>query len=532
VSIINTFGVRKAVADVAARRVRRASAGLPARIIGDEVNEFFASEPGTSAWVVTRREIEVVLSADARFECSDGLWRLSASTPEHPDDDAFAVAVSAVQHGTSLVLRPWQNAALNAWIAAGRRGIVQAVTGSGKTWVGVGAIAEHLSVATARVVVLVPTIELQTQWIRTLRGVFSVPVGAVGDGHLDRFSDNVILVYVARSAADTLSLTVRRSAQRYAVLLVADECHRYGSTTYAGALDAPFSATLGLSATPERDGDHGMATYVLPRLGDVVYEYDHEQGVSQAVIADFRLCFVGVEFEAFEQAASNELTAQIARARRALVNEFPFLEHAAQFIHAVKQLAGRDEHGISRRYLQLTAERRRLLYGASARHDFVFWLAEQSALRDRKLLLFHETIADCEYLARGLTEAGIAAGAHHSGLHRETRRTTLARFARGELSAIVAPRTLDEGIDVPDASLAIIVAGTRVKRQAIQRIGRVLRVSPGKQIALVLKVFVRDGADDPTIPTADKFSKELIASNRSIVASWPHHKHDVLKFLE
>jgi hypothetical protein len=220
-----------------------------------------------------------VLSADARFESTDGLWRLSASTNEQSDDPAFVVAVSPVRQGTALRLRPWQNAALRAWQAAGRRGIVTAVTGAGKTWVGVGAIAEYLNATTARVAVLVPTIELQAQWVRTLRGVFTVPVGAVGDGFLDLFSDSVILVYVARSAADTLSRTVRQNARRYAILLVADECHRYGSGTYAGALDAPFSATLGLSATPERDGDDGMANYVLPRLGDVVYESDHVSDV-------------------------------------------------------------------------------------------------------------------------------------------------------------------------------------------------------------------------------------------------------------
>lgn len=505
--------------------------GLTARAIGDELNNVFASEPATRGWILTRRNVETVLSRDRRFVCADGLWRLSPSACDGSHGSDVAIPISPLKSGASLSLRPWQQKAVAAWIRSGRRGIVQAVTGSGKTWVGIAAIAEHLQSASARVVVLVPTIELQTQWFRVLRTIFAVPVGTVGDGQADSLLEEAILVYVARSAAETLPQAVRRLAPSHDVLLVADECHRYGSGTYAQALDAAFSATLGLSATPERDGDDGMAVHVLPRLGPVVYEYNHDQGVNEKAIADFRLCFVGVEFEPQERFDHDELSARIARAHRQLLNEFPFVEHASPFIAAVKQLAGRDEDGIARHYLHLLAERRRSLYGASTRHDFVFWLANKQALHGKKLLLFHETIADCEHLAKNLTEAGISAGAHHSELDRETRRSTLNRFSRGELSAIVAPRTLDEGIDVPDASLAIIVAGTRVKRQTVQRIGRVLRLSPDKKFARVVKVFVRDSADDPTKASADKFSRELLSSGRAIVTCWPADSKTILQFL-
>jgi superfamily II DNA or RNA helicase len=280
-----------------------------------------------------------------------------------------------------------------------------------------------------------------------LKNAFAVPIGAVGDGLAERFSEKAILVYVARSAAETLPQSVRQLSPHHDVLLVADECHRYGGATYSQVLNASFSATLGLSATPERDSDDGMTVHVLPRLGPVVYEYDHERGVDEQVIADFALCFVGVDFEPAERVDHDHLSELISRAHRALLSEFPFMEHASPFIAAVKQLAQRDEDGVARRYLHLTAQRRRLLYGASTRHAFVSWLAAQGALAGERLLLFHETIADCEYLAKTLTAAGIATGAHHSELDKNVRRATLSRFARGEPCAIVAPRTLDEGID-------------------------------------------------------------------------------------
>ena len=283
------------------------------------------------------------------------------------------------------------------------------------------------------------------------------------------------------------------------------------------ALDAPFAATLGLSATPERDGDDGMAAHVLPRLGPIVYEYDHDQGISEDVIADFRVCFVGVDFEPRERAAHDELSEQIARAHRALIDEFPFVEHASPFIAAVKQLAQRDEDGIARRYLQLTAERRRLLYGASSRHDFVFWLADQKALDGERLLLFHETIADCEHLAETLREAGIAAGAHHSELDRETRSRTLSQFARGEFSAIVAPRTLDEGIDVPELPCHHRRGHPGEATNGAAHRPRAAEVA-GESLRTVVKVFVRGSADDPTGAAAGR----LLAR---VTFERPSHRH-------
>ncbi len=531
-SIIDEPGVRKAIADRAAVLIECQPSGLTGRAIGDNLNDVFASEPATRDWVLTRRNVEAILSRDRRFICYEGQWRLTAATGEnHARPESEPIPVSPLRTGFTLTLRKWQADALTAWEASGRRGIVQAVTGAGKTRVGLAAIAEHLRSASARVAVLVPTIELQTQWIAELRTVFKLPIGAVGDAQLDEFSKNAILVYVARSAADQLPLAVRRLSPTHEVLLVADECHRYGSATFAQALNAPFAATLGLSATPERDGDDGMAAHVLPRLGPVVYEYSHDQGVSEDVIADFDVLFVGVDFELRERGDHDELSEQIARAHRALIHEFPFIEHASPFIAAVKQLAQRDEEGIARRYLRLAAERRRLLYGASARHDFVIWLAEQKALHGERVLLFHETIADCEHLAAKLTEAGVASGAHHSELDRDARRATLSRFARGDLSAIVAPRTLDEGIDVPDASVAIIVAGTRVRRQMVQRIGRVLRKSSERKVARVLKVFVRGGSDDPTSAGADAFSRELLTAGRAEVEYWPLESTAILAFM-
>jgi RNA polymerase primary sigma factor len=315
------------------------------------------------------------------------------------------------------------------------------------------------------------------------------------------------------------------------VLLVADECHRYGSETYSRALDAPFSATLGLSATPERAHDDGMAQFVVPRLGPVVFTYDHDRGIQEGVISNFTTCFVGVDFAPIERGEHERLTRELTAAHRSLTEQFDFLRTAPSFIAAVRQLAQRDEEGLAAHYLKIAGERRRVVTSAHARHEVVAWLAERGAFAGARTLFFHESIADSEYVASTLQDHGIHAAAHHSQLDRDARRARLAQFERGELEAVVAPRTLDEGIDVPDASLAVIIAGTRVRRQTIQRIGRVLRRADGKHTANVVIIYVRGSGDDPRSRNAPDGARELLQRPSTITRLWPSEAEDLLRFV-
>lgn len=522
----------RAALEIAASYLQGETAGtISARAIGDYVNSRLAEEPSTTGWHVTRLEIEAALQHDPRFTREDGRWRRAERASAEVERSATRSDIDPLQPGADLALYAWQNEALLAWRTAHRRGIVEAVTGSGKTRVGQAAMAEHLRDVSARAVVLVPTIDLAHQWLRGLHSLFAVPVSIVGGGSTDDFSKYSILVFVARTATDELPAQMRRLAATRDVLLVADECHRYGTATYARALDGPFSATLGLSATPERATDDGMAQFVVPSIGNIVYAYGHDRGIGEAVVADFRICFAGVDFQTPEREEHDALSRRLERAHKSLLGAFPFLVDARPFIGAVRRLATQDEEGLARGYLRLAGERGRLLHGARGRNDLVFRLAERGAFGGRRSLFFHESIADCERLAQGLVDAGMSAAAHHSELDRERRRSTLAAFARGELDAIAAPRTLDEGIDVPDASLAVIVAGTSVKRQTIQRIGRVLRRTPDKGTAKVMKVFVNGAADDPSIPGTATFARDLATSPRGTIRRWPGEAEDILRFL-
>ena len=165
----------------------------------------------------------------------------------------------------------WQLEALAAWRRQGGRGVVEAVTGTGKTMVGVAAAIAELGCG-GQVLVLVPTRELAEQWIRVLaRHVpASAHTGRLGDGHRDDLGHHDIVVAVVNSARDA-DMRPRRPGG----LLVADECHRYGSDANRVALGAPFPRRLGLSATYAHADDAHLA-WLDPYFGGTCYRIGYE----------------------------------------------------------------------------------------------------------------------------------------------------------------------------------------------------------------------------------------------------------------
>ena len=119
-------------------------------------------------------------------------------------------------------------------------------------------------------------------------------------------------------------------------------------------------------------------------------------------------------------------------------------------------------------------------------------LALIARYRDRRIMVFCEEIAQADQLTRALVKRSHAASVYHSRLGAEIRRDNLRLFRRGVNDVIVACRALDEGVDIPEADMALIVSATATRRQRIQRIGRALRAAPGKTEAVVVTIYATE----------------------------------------
>lgn len=422
-------------------------------------------------------------------------------------------------------LKAWQTHALSAWIAADHRGVVEAATGSGKTAVGLAAM-EHLHRmhgGRLRTAIIVPSKVLARQWRDQLQRNLNIPHSWIGEQYSDTPVEwqphHTILIAVVNSARTRLTPILDLWKTHNCVsFLIVDECHRAGSEHNSLIFRGDYRASLGLSATPERD-DRGHETLIYPGLGLPVYRYPLLDALNDGTVADLYSINLYVDFDSAERSQWRALTEDLGSAFRDLKIHHPELEFIPdeELLRAINKLAARQDP-LALRIQKLIAERCDLLSSAQARQSCQRAVLEWLAQGERRALIFHETIkaarASHDYLTRHL---GVKAGIDHSRLPREMRIAAMRRFRNERDQVLVAVRALDEGVDVPDASVALIVAGSRSRRQRIQRIGRVLRPQDGKK-AMVISILIRNTPEEAAVGARDG---SLLGESRVRHHRWP-----------
>lgn len=162
-------------------------------------------------------------------------------------------------------------------------------------------------------------------------------------------------------------------------------------------------------------------------------------------------------------------------------------------------MCGSRERRISEtvsRYMMLTYKRKRLLCLAAERLACVCELVERLGTRE-KIMIFGERISQADELYRRLSEKYPGRiGRYHSQMGRQANKNALERFSIGELRILISCKAIDEGVDVPDASVGIVLSGTSVQRQRIQRLGRIIRNAEGKDRASLYYLHVEESAED------------------------------------
>jgi superfamily II DNA or RNA helicase len=356
-------------------------------------------------------------------------------------------------------LRWYQEAALARWLE-GRRGVVALPTGAGKTLVALAAIA-RLGVAT---LCLVPTRVLLDQWARVLAACSGRPVGRLGDG------DHVVAPLTVATYASAASWAPR-IGDRFGLVIV-DEAHHVGAwcpTEIFEMLVAP--ARLGLTATPPSD-----ARVLARHVGPVVYSLRVDELAGQALAA-YELVSVPVALEREERRRYRELRGRFAASYSAFQRSMPEAAWSEYVRSASRTLQGRAALAAWRDYRALLAypqAKRAALHELLSRH------------RGSRALVFTADNATAYAIARELLIMPIT----HE-IRRAERVQALEGFRSGERPVLVSSQVLDEGLDVPDADLAIVVGGTSSERRHVQRIGRVLRPRDGKR-ARIYELAVSD----------------------------------------
>lgn len=397
--------------------------------------------------------------------------------------------------GNKRPLRTWQLEALEAWESGGGRGIIAAATGTGKTRVALEAI-ERAMASGIRVIIVVPKKILADQWAGELRRSLRLGpkiLGTLGGDKPSFQFEHRVVVSVINSARTRLSNIVKHwQGLGDQVLLIIDECHWAGSEQSRGLFTTPADFTLGLSATPER-GDDGYDEILIPGLGPVVYRYPLRAALDDGLLAPLMALNVYIDLSPWERSEYSRLVGDL---RRVLQNEGSLPNGIDPSDPALPKLlsalSGRSP--ALKKAERLMNQQRRLLASSPARVLILGELCRLGIFYERRSLVFNETIQQAEDAHRLLTSEGVAVAIDHSEMPMEQRERSHRLFAAGSVDCLVAVRTVDEGVDVPAADLAVITSGTLNPRQRIQRIGRVVRPKIGT--AVVVSLLAKGTAEE------------------------------------
>jgi len=378
-----------------------------------------------------------------------------------------------IQPTPQFTPRPYQEEALTAWRAEGCRGVIVLPTGAGKTLVGAMALVE----AGQSTLVVVPTIDLLAQWRRALVDALALPDDVIGvyGGGAHELRPITIITYESAQLHPEL---LRRFG-----LLIFDECHHLPAPTYRQIAEGAYTPLrLGLSATPERADAEHLALAEL--IGPEVYRRDPAALSAARYLAEYD------EHQLFVALGAEErLRYEAARGvyRGYLQRRHLHIATPADFQRKIIWASARD--GEAREAMLAWREARTLALNAPAK----FALLEELFARhcDERVLVFSEFNRLVDEVSHRFCIPQIT--------HKtpgEERRQVLERFRSGRYSKLVTGRVLNEGVDIPDCGVAIIVSGTSTRREYIQRLGRVLRP---KATRAVLYEIVTEGTTEERV---------------------------------
>ena len=359
-----------------------------------------------------------------------------------------------------MKLREWQEAAFPLWWER-KRGIVKVVTGGGKTVFAIHCLKKYLEENTNNTIfIVVPSIALLDQWHEGLQLSFKNNEIALNGGgeRLDKLSKITI------STIDSVK-NIIENFDASKTLLIVDECHKIGTEKRGETLTNNWHATLGLSATPERDYDDNFYIIIRKILGDIIFDYDYIDAREDEVIVNFKLLYAYAAMTSSEEAEYKKFTKSIQRRAATIggnnMNDYPLKMLIFNRARMVKNSINRIPFGIE------------LL---------------QKYKRD-SWIVFTENKKQAKEFNTIINKKGYKSAIYNTDLDSSEREENLNNFKNGNLNVLVSCTALDEGFDMPEADGAMILSASSSKRQRIQRMGRVLRITANKQNALIVTVY-------------------------------------------
>ncbi len=431
---------------------------------------------------------------------------------DYPIDNDSTKPQSSL-HGLDINLRPYQEKALIKFKDADNKGILAMATGAGKT---ITALACATSLENLDMIfIVVPTRELVQQWLEEVEKFteFYYPIAAIGKSDIwkdklfrklrlihgykqesKRLPTVLVGIYSGLSKLPAAELIEDAGGLPKKSLIIADEVHTAGAEQYRRILRDDFTYRLGLSATPIRPHDEEGTEFVLDYFGDIVYELDLEKAIELSILCQYDYYVYVVTLTDAENEEFQRLTKRIIR------------------------LLKSNNSQVNTSINRLTIERSRIIKSASDKINILDRIIQDHPLK--KGMVYCADIQQADIVCHRLSQQGIRVARYSS--QDKQRPQILDDFSQSRLDALVAVKCLDEGVNIPAAQEAIILASDTSERQFIQRRGRILRKASHKEMATLIDILVVPPIEDEQVKLIVSEVKRIkhfakTASNRASV---------------
>lgn len=444
-----------------------------------------------------------------------------------PRDTAGLLIIPA-----ELGVRDYQKKAVQNWFGEKGHGILRMATGAGKTLTALSAAAQLAKVVQQTeqpllTIVIAPYQHLVDQWSKDIEWFGVTPIRAYeSTDSWYRRASNLLDALALNATRGGVIVTTNKTfgegpfqsiVDRYKgqLLVIADEVHNLGSKHLRTKLPQQATYRLGLSATPERWFDDEGTVALTDYFGNVVFEMGIGDAIKAGALCRYTYTPVLVKLDSEETELYAEITEKIAK----ILASQQFTEDADDDSPLGALLRKRSNVlGHARAKLPALTreiEKRRdswyqLLYCAEGRHPLSYDVGalEEASQLDQAMNLVGSQLR-------------MPAARYTAETKREERQEILRRFSAGnDLQVLASMRCLDEGVDVPAARTAYLLASSSNPRQFIQRRGRVLRKAPGKDMADIVDFIVVPPEDASAIQ--HETERRMVARELTRVTEFAH----------
>ncbi len=385
----------------------------------------------------------------------------------------------------------YQRDVLRSWENQGFRGIIDHVTGAGKTITALTAIRDHCSKGLPALV-LVPRDGLQSQWIAEIDQYLGGSVSVLGVGgsmggsaqswsaDLPRYTSpdkalggRVVVAVVKTATGSEFSKRIRAGSH---LLVVADEVHNMGSPTARRVLDVLATTTrrLALSATYQRANDEVGTRAIEEFFGSVL---EPKFGIRDAISLG-RLVPYYYDFEICNLDDDES-------------------KRFASLSKRINSMRGKDDDESRATLKLLLSQRARVVKGAKEKVDVARRVFDQFYSDTDRWLVYCDDRAQLDAVYESLNSAGYPCAKYFAEMTGSKSETLDYLSIPGKI--VISIKCLDEGINIPEVDKALILASSTNPREYIQRRGRVLRKSRNKTRATIIDVLVLDDHDAPAL---------------------------------